>query len=144
MAQSDIGETAERVLTKLHDVEQQPETAGDDSVRAKDIRWRLGMSNQLLNYHLNRLEEQGLIEVVGTVDVDAPEPAHEYCVTIDGAKVAAGAKARQNVAGEFDALQEKAAEVDELRGDVWQLQKQVDDLEERLKTVVEYLQERDE
>lgn len=143
MAQIDIGETAERVLTEMHHIEQRNAGVNDDPVLAKSVRRRLGMSNQLLNYHLNRLEDQGLIEVVGTVDVDAPQPAKEYRLTVDGAKVAAASKARQNVAGEFEALREKADEVDDLRSDVRVLQQQVDDLEEKLGAVIDHLKEKE-
>jgi uncharacterized coiled-coil protein SlyX len=64
------------------------------------------MSRQLLSYHLTRLDEQGLIEQVGSVNVDAPKEAHVYRVTVDGQKIAADAHARENVANEIRELKE--------------------------------------
>ena len=123
----EVGDTAGRVLRAMAQAEQHDDS---DLVLASDVRWRLGMSHQLLNYHLNRLAKKGLIETVGTIDVDAPKDAHAYQLTVDGQRVAADVDARRAVADEMDALREKvdrqAKEIDTLWTRLAELEEQID------------------
>jgi predicted ArsR family transcriptional regulator len=109
MSEVDIGDTAGHVLRAIHDfdTDEDQNEDGNGAVPSTAIRQRVGVSNQLLNYHLDRLVEQGLIDQVGTVDVDAPKPAHTYRLTADGQRIAAQLKGPQAVEDEIKDLQDE-------------------------------------
>ena len=122
----EVGDTAGRVLRTMAQTEQHND---GDLVLASDVRWRLGMSHELLNYHLNRLAKKGLIETVGTIDVGHHKDAHAYQLTVDGQRVAADVDARQAVADEMDALREQVARNEDMIDSLWT---RIAELEERV------------
>ena len=114
-----------------------------EPVASSRIRRATGISNQLLNHHLNNLMEDGHVEKVGTKDVGAWKEANTYVLTEAGAELGEELSERHEERIRELADQEVMGRIRELEGRISELEdehkRETEELKQRFERMKDYI-----
>lgn len=117
----------------------------NEPVESSRIRRATGVSNQLLNHHLKRMTEDGYVEMVGTKDVGAPQPANTYQLTEAGEELGEELAERHEERLRALADQEVMERIRTLEGRISELEskqeRETNKLKERFEGMKDYIRE---